>query len=156
MNSCAGNRAFTPVGLPHSDICGSRDICSSPQLFAACRVLRRLSVPRHSPCALCNLTFTEPFRVLSVMVLFLRRYPDTDEAFPPKTCSCHTFFCVLFLQVLLLLCFSLSSIFSVFLLSLCSCQGAWPPQGSGLRWELVETTRFELVTSCLQGRRSPN
>ena len=30
------------AGLPHSDIRGSRDICSSPRLFAACHVLRRL------------------------------------------------------------------------------------------------------------------
>ena len=45
-------------GLPHSDIRGSRLICSSPQLFAACHVLLRLPVPRHSPCALFSLNFT--------------------------------------------------------------------------------------------------
>ena len=28
-----------------------------PQLIAACRVLLRLLMPRHSPCALCSLTF---------------------------------------------------------------------------------------------------
>lgn len=56
MNSCAGSQAFTLTGFPHSDIPGSMDICSSPRLFAAYRVLRRLSVPRHSPCALSNLT----------------------------------------------------------------------------------------------------
>ena len=44
-------------GFPHSDICGSRLICSSPQLFAACHVLLRLLMPRHSPCALYSLTF---------------------------------------------------------------------------------------------------
>ena len=44
-------------GLPHSDTCGSPDICSSPQLFAACRVLLRLPVPRHPPRALLRLTF---------------------------------------------------------------------------------------------------
>ena len=43
-------------GFPHSDICGSLDICSSPQLFAAYHVLLRLSVPRHPPCALLRLT----------------------------------------------------------------------------------------------------
>ena len=43
-------------GLPHSEICGSKLICSSPQLIAACHVLRRLLMPRHSPCALCRLT----------------------------------------------------------------------------------------------------
>ena len=41
-----------PAGFHHSDICGSRDICSSPQLFAAYHVLLRLLVPRHPPCAL--------------------------------------------------------------------------------------------------------
>ena len=43
-------------GFPHSEISGSMDICSSPKLFAAYRVLHRLSVPRHSPCALSSLT----------------------------------------------------------------------------------------------------
>ena len=44
-------------GFPHSDIHGSKDICSSPWLFAAYHVLLRLLVPRHSPYALCSLTF---------------------------------------------------------------------------------------------------
>ena len=43
-------------GFPHSDICGSVDICSSPQLFAAYHVFHRLLVPRHPPCALTTLT----------------------------------------------------------------------------------------------------
>ena len=46
-----------PGGFPHSDTCGSMDICSSPQLFAAYHVLHRLLVPRHPPCALSCLTF---------------------------------------------------------------------------------------------------
>ena len=45
-----------PGGFPHSDTCGSMDICSSPQLFAAYHVLHRLPVPRHSPCSLTCLT----------------------------------------------------------------------------------------------------
>ena len=44
------------AGFPHSDICGSTDICSSPQLFAAYHVLLRLLVPRYPPYALCSLT----------------------------------------------------------------------------------------------------
>ena len=44
--------------FPHSEICGSRDICSSPQLIAAYHVFRRLLVPRHPPCALFRLTFS--------------------------------------------------------------------------------------------------
>ena len=43
-------------GFPHSEICGSRCICHSPQLFAAYHVFLRLLVPRHPPCALISLT----------------------------------------------------------------------------------------------------
>jgi hypothetical protein len=39
-------------GLPHSEISGSTGARPSPELFAACHVLHRLSVPRHSPDAL--------------------------------------------------------------------------------------------------------
>ena len=46
-----------PARFPHSEIHGSRDICSSPWLFAAYHVFLRLSVPRHPPCALSCLTF---------------------------------------------------------------------------------------------------
>ena len=55
---------YCPAGLPHSEIPGSMDICSSPRLFAACHVLRRLLMPRHSPCALSSLTCSSqaPYR----------------------------------------------------------------------------------------------
>ena len=46
-------------GFPHSDICVSMDICSSTQLFAACHVLLRLLMPRHSSYALLRLTSSE-------------------------------------------------------------------------------------------------
>ena len=52
-----------PAGFPHSDICGSMDICSSPQLFAAYHVFLRLLVPRHPPCALFCLTFVRFYSV---------------------------------------------------------------------------------------------
>ena len=45
-------RDSSPRGFPHSEICGSLPISGSPQLIAGCRVLLRLSVPRHSPYAL--------------------------------------------------------------------------------------------------------
>ena len=45
------------AGFPHSDIRGSRDMCSSPRLFAAYHVFLRLSVPRHPSCALLRFTF---------------------------------------------------------------------------------------------------
>ena len=54
-STCADR--ITPAGFPHSDIPGSQLICSSPRLFAAYHVLRRLLMPRHSPCALFSLTF---------------------------------------------------------------------------------------------------
>ena len=43
------------AGFPHSDIDGSRDVCSSPSLIAAYHVLPRLCAPRHPPCALGSL-----------------------------------------------------------------------------------------------------
>jgi hypothetical protein len=47
---------MTPAGFPHSDIPGSKLVCSSPRLIAAYHVLHRLLVPRHPPCALSSLT----------------------------------------------------------------------------------------------------
>ena len=47
-----GSIHITVWGFPHSEICGSSVVCTLPQLIAACRVLLRLSVPRHPPCAL--------------------------------------------------------------------------------------------------------
>ena len=49
-------RCMNTAGLPHSEIPGSKDVCSSPRLFAAYHVFHRLPVPRHSPCALYSLT----------------------------------------------------------------------------------------------------
>ena len=43
-----------PYGLPHSDTSGSTVICTSPELFAACRVLLRRQEPGHPPCALLS------------------------------------------------------------------------------------------------------
>ena len=52
MCSAGGSGAMAPAGFAHSEIHGSKDMCSSPWLIAACHVLRRLPVPRHPPCAL--------------------------------------------------------------------------------------------------------
>ena len=48
------------MALPGFPIRKSADrsrMCRSPQLIAACHVLLRLLMPRHSPCALSSLTF---------------------------------------------------------------------------------------------------
>ena len=47
--------ALHTCGLLHSDIFGSMRACRSPKLFAAYRVLHRLLMPRHPPCALISL-----------------------------------------------------------------------------------------------------
>jgi hypothetical protein len=46
--------------LPHSEISGSPGARPSPELFAACHVLHRLSVPRHPPDALLVLAHAQP------------------------------------------------------------------------------------------------
>ena len=51
-----GYHPITDGGFPHSDIFGSKLTYSSPKRFAVRRVLLRLLVPRHPPCALSNLT----------------------------------------------------------------------------------------------------
>ena len=40
------------AGLSHSEIFGSKVICTCPKLIAAYHVLHRLREPRHPPCAL--------------------------------------------------------------------------------------------------------
>ena len=50
---CGG---IAPAGFPHSDIRGSRGICPSPRLFAACHVLLRLREPQASPMRPCRLS----------------------------------------------------------------------------------------------------
>ena len=62
----------------HSEISGSRRVCRSPELIAACRVLRRLTMPRHPSCALVRLTGTVPSRV-SVRCSFICGYAVVKE-----------------------------------------------------------------------------
>ena len=72
-------------GFPHSEICGSMDICSSPQLIAACRVLLRLLMPRHSPCALLRLTCSGSqtfFSVLRIMQALNRSFYEIVYRYP--------------------------------------------------------------------------
>ncbi len=47
---------MTRAGLPHSEIAGSKVVCTSPTLIAVYHVLHRLPEPRHPPYALCSLT----------------------------------------------------------------------------------------------------
>ena len=83
---------YCSAGFPHSDIHGSMPICGSPWLFAACRVLLRLPVPRHSPCALYSLTCilcgcisaSRIIRVISVLFAFVVRSLDRIPTISPE------------------------------------------------------------------------
>ena len=82
--------SITCSEFPHSDICGSLFICTSPQLFAACHVLLRRHVPRHPPYALCSLIFSpHPF------------YSGTSYSSPYLTITNFALYiCVLFARLL--------------------------------------------------------
>ena len=60
-----------PDGLPHSEISGSKVICTSPKLIAAYHVLLRLREPRHPPVALSYFFY---------IVLFLVRFYPTCKS----------------------------------------------------------------------------
>ena len=57
-------------GFPHSDISGSKVICTSPKLFAAYHVLHRLWEPRHPPCALINFLNYLIILLYSILLLY--------------------------------------------------------------------------------------
>ena len=80
------------AGFPHSDISGSLDICSSPKLFAAYHVFRRLLVPRHPPCALLCLTaaiYSVTWRSrVTTFVAFLSSYKQGSlPVYPRMSCD---------------------------------------------------------------------
>ena len=55
------------AGLSHSEIRGSKVICTLPRLIAAYHVLLRLREPRHPPCALFS--FLSRFRAISLIIV---------------------------------------------------------------------------------------
>ena len=79
---------YCSSGFPHSEISGSTDICSSPKLIAACHVLRRLLMPRHSPCALYSLTLRDILVLLFGIMQAINRLLS-------QNCNCypHLFRC---------------------------------------------------------------
>ena len=62
------------TGLPHSDISGSKVICTSPKLFAAYHVLHSLWEPRHPPCALINFLNYSYSKLYSICTLLPEDY----------------------------------------------------------------------------------
>ena len=82
-------------GLPHSAICGSKDVCSSPQLFAAYRGLLRRTAPRHPPQTYSCLTiFSFPrFKLPTAQALKPSSLPYIfkEHAYPAGTPSLLSF-----------------------------------------------------------------
>ena len=108
-------RRITNGEFPHSDICGSLLICSSPQLFAACHVLLRRLVPRHPPYALLRLIVVFAFIFLSQFFELLKNFVSV---FFPQQKYHICAFCVLLFDIFFFFVFS-------FILekTICSCQG---------------------------------
>ena len=85
---------YGPAGFPHSEICGSERMCRYPQLIAACHVLLRLLMPRHSPCALCSLIInyagkSSHFRETQRLAFASRITEDCLKLYYPKIILFH-------------------------------------------------------------------
>ena len=147
MCSSHGDSAAT-AGLPHSEIHGSAPAFGSPWHIADRCVLRRLLVPRHSPCTLCSLTCDLSF-------------------FTRRKCRFTLFGSFLFTSCFALH-FLLCSVFKVHLRDfspLVGSSGFEPPtsrlsgaRSNQLSYEpvLVEMNGIEPMTPCLQSRCSPS
>ena len=88
---------YCRAGFPHSEISGSMRMCRSPKLIAACRVLLRLLMPRHSPCALISLTIPgSQSRIMQVTEVRLHCSFVTQfhNLFIKTTLSCCTLCCL--------------------------------------------------------------
>ena len=148
MCSSHGDSAAA-AGFPHSEIHGSMSAFDYPWHIADRCVLRRLLVPRHSPCTLCSLTCDLSF-------FTRRKFVDLPFFGSSSFTSCFA---------------SLSSLFS-FQGTLrrdnplmVGSSGFEPPtsrlsgaRSNQLSYEpaLVEMNGLEPMTPCLQSRCSPN
>ena len=153
-------------GLPHSEIPGSKLVCSSPRLIAAYCVLHRLLAPRHSPYALSSLTIGMELRSLDAS-----RRPCVPIPLP--TLTSHTA-CVCGSEKLpfagysvvkepskrLALRFAADPLAAIFLEPVAyprlSSSNLRPSLSDDRQQGLVENTGLEPVTSWLQTRRSPS
>ena len=159
---------YCSAGFPHSEICGSKLMCSSPQLIAACHVLLRLLMPRHSPCALSSLTYRRFHSDLSENSWFSLRIM---QAYKDRNCMSP---CILSDAVPQSICFVMCLHKTPLCCLTCFCHivqfsrcrvpaplEARSKHSSSLKCfdpvsTLVEISGFEPLTSCLQGRRSPS
>ena len=82
---------YCSSGFPHSEIHGSMDICSSPWLIAACHVLLRLLMPRHSSYALISLTSSQVSLLVTLIFQTISRSPWVSSFFHYVSKSCKVF-----------------------------------------------------------------
>ena len=89
------------AGLSHSDISGSKVICTCPELFAAYHVLHSLDEPRHPPCALsyffrCPYLFEETWTllILSAVLYCLSIHITTYASLSLELCYFTVLACV--------------------------------------------------------------
>ena len=75
VSDCSDAKLNGEGGLSHSEIVGSKLAHSSPTLIAACHVLHRLYMPRHSPNALTSR---------------LRVHTTNDNAGHTEISACHS------------------------------------------------------------------
>ena len=141
------NRLFFLLEFPHSEIPGSKLICSSPRLFATCYVLRRLLVPRHSPYALSSLTYNQ-FKII------LRHYGYSFLALL-YSFEYSSLPLLILIKLKFAFCKNILQLLYIFQCAILTLH----LKVKLLNFELdskfvVELRRVELLTSCLQGRRS--
>ena len=115
---------YCSSGFPHSVISGSKPMCGSPKLIAACHDLHRLLMPRHSPCALISLTSWADFCPLIVQ--------SNNNWFSLESCRLQSLFEV-FYHITACCCFThfskrfppSRSKFHNFLLYSVACSSSW-------------------------------
>ena len=121
----------------HSEICGSICACHSPQLIAAYRVLLRLPMPRHSPCALISLTIF--YSVLNYALSRLKNFYCSISYL-------RIFLCVVVILVFLIaFAFLLYSIFKVLKRPLVVYEFCFPHCRSGFCFAKPQNSGFELT-----------
>ena len=147
----------SPVGFPHSEIPGSKSASDSPGLIAGNRVLHRLPAPRHSPRALSSLSKCINLPLVIILLapnkvawhLFHAGLSKNDRPFQQEEAK----FVFRFRRVV-----GQAGLEPATprLSSACSNQLSYRPCLHRSGCVLVELRRFELLTSCLQSRRSTN
>ena len=112
---------YCSSGFPHSEIHESMDICSSSWLIAACHVLLRLLMPRHSSYALISLTSSQVSLLVTlilkrslVLLEFLINYMSKSCKVLDTNVSFNTFLLPFFYLKKPLLFLLTSSLYSVF------------------------------------------